>query len=57
MRNKNKIRPYLKDIIEISQKTYTCKIKLTIATDFMSSKDTQKERVMYSRSDNIDYNM
>ena len=57
MRNKNKIRPYLKDIIKISQKTYACKIKLTIATDFMSSKDTQKERVMYSRSDNIDYNM
>ena len=29
------------------------KIQLTIAINFISSKNTEEERVMYSRSDNI----
>ena len=45
------IKPYLKDIINI-KKSDTWKIQLRRAINFMSSKDTDEERVMYSESDN-----
>ena len=49
----NKIRPYLKDINNL-KKSETCKIQLTIAINFISSKDNDEERVMHSKSDNIE---
>ena len=45
------IKPYLKDINNI-KKSDTWKIQLRRAINFMSSKDTDEERVMYSESDN-----
>ena len=33
----------------------TWKIQLTIAIDFVSSRDVQEERVMYSKSNNIKF--
>ena len=36
------------------KKSDTQKIQLTIAINFISSKDIGKERVMYSKSDNIE---
>ena len=45
------IKPYLKDIINI-KKSDTWKIQLRRAINFMSSKDTDEERVIYSESDN-----
>ena len=47
----NKIKPYLKNIIVDLQSSYTWQIQLTIAINFISSKDTEEERVMYSTSD------
>ena len=44
----NKIRPYLKDIINDLRKSDTWKIQLTIAINFVSSKDNDEERVMHS---------
>ena len=35
------------------QSSDTWKIQLTVAINFISSKDTEEERVMYSVSDNI----
>ena len=54
-RNKNlsleeylyKIRPYLRDIIIDLQESDTWKIQLTIAINFVSSKDPEEERVMH----------
>ena len=46
------IKPYLKDIINNIKKSDTWKIQLRRAINFMSSKDTDEERVMYSESDN-----
>ena len=46
------IKPYLKDINNL-QKSDTCKIQLTIAIDFISSKDIDKELVIHPKSDNI----
>ena len=37
------------------QKSDTWKIQLTIAINFVSSKDVDKERVMHSESDNIEF--
>ena len=48
------IRPYLKDIINNLKKSGTWKIKLTIAHNFIYSIDNDKERVMHSKSDNIE---
>ena len=45
----NKIRPYLKDIINNLKKSDTWKIRLTIANRFISSTDNDEERVMYSK--------
>ena len=49
------IKPYLKDIVNNLQKSDTCKIQLTIAINFSSSKNIDKERVMHSKSDNIEF--
>ena len=51
----NKIRPYLKYIInDLKRKYHTWKIQLTIAINFMSSKDNDEELVTHSRNDNIE---
>ena len=43
----NKIRPYLKEIINNLKKSDTWKVKLTIANNFISSTDNDEERVMH----------
>ena len=48
----NKVRPYLKDITNDLKKSNLSKTNLTIAINFISSKDKDKERVMHSYSDN-----
>ena len=51
----NKIRPYLKDIINNLKTSDTQKIQLTITINFISSKnDNDEECVMHSKSDNIE---
>ena len=50
----NKFKPYLKDIVNNLKKSDTCKIQLTIATNFMSSKDTDEKRLMHLKSGNIE---
>ena len=50
----NKIRPYLKDIINNLKKSGTCKIRLTIANNFISFIDNNEEHVMHSKNDNIE---
>ena len=50
----NKIRPYLKDIINNLKKSDIWKTKLTIANNFISFIDNDKERAMHSKSDNIE---
>ena len=49
----NKIRPYLKDIINNLKKSGTWKIQLKIAINFIYSKDDE-EHVMHLKSDNIE---
>ena len=49
----NKIRPYFKNIINNLKNSDTWKIQLTMAINFISFKDNGEERVMYSKSDNI----
>ena len=48
----DKIRPYIKDIINDLKKSDTGKLQLTIVINFISSKDTGEEHVMHSKSDN-----
>ena len=48
----NKIRPYLKGIINNHEKFDTWKIQLT--NNFVTSKDNVKKHVMHSKSDNIE---
>ena len=48
----NKIRPYLKDINNL-KKSDIYKVQLTIANNFISSIDDEKEHVMHSKSHNI----
>ena len=50
----NEIKPYLKDIITDFRKSGSWKIQLTIAIDFISSENTNKEQVMHSKSDDIE---
>ena len=50
----NKNSPYLKYIINNLKKSHTWKIQLTIANNFISSVDNDEERVMHSKSDNIE---
>ena len=49
----NKIETYLKNIIINLQNSDAWKIQLTIAINFISSKDTEEERVMHLNSDDI----
>ena len=53
----NKIRPYLKNIINNLRKFGTWKIQLTIANNFIFSIDNDKEHVMHSKSNNIEIMM
>ena len=48
----NKINSYLRNIIIDLQSSDTSKIQLTIAINFISSKDTEEEHVMHSLNDN-----
>ena len=50
----DKIRPYLKHIINNLQKSNTWKIQLIIASHFIYSIDNDEEHVMHSKSDNIE---
>ena len=50
----HKTRPYLERYHKWSEKSDTWKIQLKIAIKFMSSKDNDEERVMHSKSDNIE---
>ena len=51
----NKLRPYLKDIKNDLKKSVPQKIQLTIAINFISSiDDSDEERVMHSKTDNIE---
>ena len=44
----------MRDIINNLKKSDTCKISLTIAINFMSSKGTDEEGLMHSESDSIE---
>ena len=48
------IKPYLKGILNNLKKSDIQKIQLTLAIQFISSKDINKECVMHSKSDNIE---
>ena len=48
----NRTKPYLRNIIIDLQNSDAWKIQLTIAINFISSKDAEEERAMYSRRDN-----
>ena len=50
----NKIKPYLRDLIIDLQKSGTWKFQLTIAVNFLLSKDVDEERVMHLKRNNID---
>ena len=50
----DEIKPYLKDVVNNLKKPKTWKIQLTIAFDFVSSKDIDDECVMHSKSGNIE---
>ena len=50
----DKIRPYLKDIINNLKKSDTWKIQLTIANNFISSTDNDKDRAMHSKIDDLE---
>ena len=50
----DKIRPYIKDIINDLKKSDTGKLQLRIVINFISSKDTGEEHVMHSKSNNIE---
>ena len=50
----NKIRAYLKDIINNLKKCDTWKIQLTIANNFNFSTDNDQECTMHSKSDNME---
>ena len=49
----DKMKPYLKDIVHNLNKSYTRKIQLIMAINFTSSKDTDQERSVHLKSDNI----
>ena len=51
----SEIKPYLGDIIINLQKSGTWKVQLTIAINFISSKDDDEEQVMHSNSDDIEF--
>ena len=45
----------MREIIINLQRSNTWKIQLTIASNFISSKDADEERVIHSKSDNIEF--
>ena len=45
------IKPYLSDIINDHKTEGECEIQLTIATDLISSKDSDENRIMRSKND------
>ena len=51
----NKTGPYLKDIINNLKKSDTREIQLTIRNNFIFSIDNDEERVMHSKSDNMEF--
>ena len=51
----NKIKPYLRDLIIDLQKYGIWKFQLTIAVNFLLSKDVDEERVMHLKRNNIDF--
>ena len=50
----DKIRPYLKDIVNNIKISDTWKIQLTLASNLMSSKDTGEERLTHSKSGKVE---
>ena len=50
----DEIKPYLKDIINNLKNSDTWKIQLTIAINFICSKNTNEKRVIHSKSNNIE---
>ena len=51
------IRPYLSDLINYHKSEEEWKIKLTLAINFMSSKDSEETRTMHTESHNIEIMM
>ena len=51
------IRPYLSDLINYYKSEEEWKIKLTLAINFMSSKDSEETRTMHTKSHNIEIMM
>ena len=51
----NKIAHYLRNIIIDLQNSDSWKIQLTIVINFISSKDVDKDLVMHSKSDNVEF--
>ena len=51
----NKIKAYLRNIKIDLQNSDTLKIELSIAINFISSKNAEAERVMHSKSKNIKF--
>ena len=51
------IRPYLSDLINYHKSEEEWKIKLTLAINFMSSKDSEETRTMHTKSHNIEIMM
>ena len=50
----NRVRPYLKDIMNNVKKFHKGKIQLAMENSFIFSIDNDEERVMHSKSDNIE---
>ena len=50
----DEIKPYLSDMINDHKTQGEWKIRLTVAINFFSSKDSEETRTMYSPSDNIE---
>ena len=51
----NKIKPYFRDLTIDLQNSDTWKIQLTIAINFIYSKDTEEKRLIHSMNDNIKF--
>ena len=52
-----KLKPYLRNILINLQHSDARKIQLTIAINFISSKDVEEERTMHSNSENKMYTL
>ena len=50
----DEIRPYLSDIINEHKNKDEWKIQINMSIDFISSKDSDEARTMYTKSDNVD---